>query len=95
VELYEGDPSPSEAAEHLAHIMGGVLPSDHAYWLLRRAHWTFRIVRHLDMEDLELSLDLLKTARAALREIALVWLERRGCECCIALRNKLQNSEVR
>jgi hypothetical protein len=94
VTLYQDDYSPTEAAEWLAAIRVGVMPSDKAYWSLQRAEWLYRMAAHLGgLEDFDVAHGLMKAARETLREIALAWLEYRACPCCVALRTKLTAEE--
>jgi hypothetical protein len=87
-EFYMGDHAPAEAAETLSRLVVETMPSDPALGSLKRAWWQFRIAARV--EDFELFTELMGMAKETCREIALVWLEFRECECCIALRNRLE-----
>jgi hypothetical protein len=90
-DLYMGDHAPEEAAERLEPLVIQTMPSDPALGILRRAWWLYRIAARMgDPEELEVSTRLIGEAKETCRQAALVWLDRRGCPCCIALKAKLE-----
>lgn len=85
--LIFGDHTPGDAAQHSLRIR----PDSFTAGLLSEAWADFEQAAALNrLEDLGRSVELIESAKANLREVALIWLGQSLCPCCLALREQIE-----
>ena len=94
LELVLGDYAPEEAAEHISQLIELTRePPQSAEHILRCARTILQWAASVDsLENLGDSLQLIKAAKTNLRDVALLWLQDRQCQCCIDMRYRLEQS---
>ena len=86
--LLLGDYAPGEAAALITRVLD---PADDTARLIANARTNFFQASNLNrMEELEQSLAFIRSAKAKLREAALIWLGPRECACCRRMRARLE-----